>query len=66
MNGSDNSQVICAELLTDDHLTNLGVGTHTHGAIYDEYWVLNYKNHFSLSICMQINHCHVERHRMHV
>ena len=21
-----------------------------------EYWVLDYKNHFSLSVCMQINH----------
>ena len=26
-----------------------------------EYWVLHCKNHFSLSICMQINHYLVER-----
>ena len=31
-----------------------------------EYWVHNLKNHFSLSICMQINHYHVERQCIYV
>ena len=48
-----------------DQLTNLGFGgvssTFPTTGQDGEYRVLNCKNHFSLSMCMQINHDHVKR-----